>query len=105
MKRVFVSLPEGVWKIIYDNFQGPMGEAESEIIRNMIIAYLSDQGYFVNAKGEPAVDDIYTKLGILDKMVTSLTEVLEEKGTIRFDEWDRRVKKKIEETGDKTELR
>ena len=99
MKRVFVSLPDGVWKLIDQNFRGAMGEGDSEVIRNMIIAYISDQGYFLNAKGEPIVEDVYNKLSVLDKMITSLAELLEEKGEIKYDQWEKRTTKKIESTG------
>ena len=45
MKRVLVSLPEGTWKIIDKELKGKLGEKESEIIRNIVLAYLSEQGY------------------------------------------------------------
>lgn len=46
MKRVLVSLPQGIWEIIEKNFKGKLGEKESEILRNIVIAYLSEKGYF-----------------------------------------------------------
>lgn len=45
MKRVLVSLPDGTWKIIESELKGKIGEKDSEIIRNIVIAYVSDQGY------------------------------------------------------------
>ena len=45
MKKVLVSLPEGVFNLISD-LKGDIGESYSEVIRNIVIAYLSDQGYF-----------------------------------------------------------
>ena len=45
MKKVLVSLPEGVYEIIRD-LKGKLGESDSAIIRNIVIAYLSEQGYF-----------------------------------------------------------
>lgn len=45
MKKTLVSIPEGAWKVIKDELKGKMGEKDSEIIRNIVMAYLSDQGY------------------------------------------------------------
>ncbi|MBU2589831.1 MAG: hypothetical protein KKB39_03645 [Nanoarchaeota archaeon] len=45
MKRILVSLPDGAWKIIEGELKGKIGEKDSEIVRNIVVAYLSDQGY------------------------------------------------------------
>ena len=45
MKRVLVSLPEGLWKIIEDDLKGKIGDKDSEIIRNIVVAYLSEKAY------------------------------------------------------------
>lgn len=45
MKTILVSLPEGVFKMIL-SLKGEMGESNSEIVRNIVIAYLSEQGFF-----------------------------------------------------------
>jgi metal-responsive CopG/Arc/MetJ family transcriptional regulator len=45
MKRVLVSLPSGVWKILNGQLKGTVGESDSEIVRNVVIAYLSEKGY------------------------------------------------------------
>lgn len=44
MKRAIVMLPEGVWKVIDREFKGKLGNKKSEIIRNIVIAYLSEKG-------------------------------------------------------------
>ena len=58
MKKVLVSLPKGVFDLIRDlKVSGEMGESYSEVIRNIVIAYLSEQGYFSKMgiiKGVPA---------------------------------------------------
>jgi len=41
--------------------------------------------------------DIEGELYHLDKMVTSLVEILEEKGILTYDEWESRIRKKTEE--------
>jgi len=45
MKKILVSLPEGIFNLIRE-LKGEIGESDSEIIRNIVIAYLSEQGYF-----------------------------------------------------------
>ncbi len=45
MKKILVSLPDGVFKIVRD-LKGEMGESDSAVIRNIVVAYLSEQGYF-----------------------------------------------------------
>jgi hypothetical protein len=45
MKKVLVSLPQGVFDLI-TKLKGELGESYSEIVRNIVIAYLSEQGYF-----------------------------------------------------------
>ncbi len=45
MKKILVSLPDGVFKTVRD-LKGEMGESDSEVVRNIVVAYLSEQGYF-----------------------------------------------------------
>jgi metal-responsive CopG/Arc/MetJ family transcriptional regulator len=45
LKKILVSIPEGVHNLIRE-MKGKLGESDSEIIRNIVIAYLSEQGYF-----------------------------------------------------------
>jgi metal-responsive CopG/Arc/MetJ family transcriptional regulator len=45
MKRILVSIPDGTWKIIEKELVGKIGEKESEVIRNIVLAYLSEKGY------------------------------------------------------------
>lgn len=45
MKRILVSLPEGLWNIIESDLKGKIGEKDSEIIRNIVVAYLSEKSY------------------------------------------------------------
>jgi len=44
MRKILVSIPEGIFKIIKD-LKGKVGESDSEVVRNIVIAYLSEQGY------------------------------------------------------------
>jgi len=50
MKRILVSLPDGAWKIIEKKLKGKLGDKESELVRNIVIAYLSEKGYFEGEK-------------------------------------------------------
>jgi metal-responsive CopG/Arc/MetJ family transcriptional regulator len=45
MKRILVSLPEGMFEMIR-GLKGEMGESDSEVVRNILVAYLSEQGFF-----------------------------------------------------------
>jgi len=40
-----VSILDGAWKIIEKELKGKIGERDSEIIRNIVLAYLSEKGY------------------------------------------------------------
>lgn len=45
MKKVLVSLPEGIMTILANELKGKIGDKDSEIIRAIVIAYLSEKGY------------------------------------------------------------
>lgn len=45
MKKILVSLPEGVFDIVR-SLKGELGESDSEVVRNIVVSYLSEQGYF-----------------------------------------------------------
>ena len=45
MRKVLVSLPEGVFDIVR-GLRGELGESYSAVIRTILVAYLSEQGYF-----------------------------------------------------------
>lgn len=45
MKRILVSLPDKVHEIIQKELKGKMGESSSEIVRAIVVAYLSEKGY------------------------------------------------------------
>ena len=44
MKRILLSLPDEVKKIV-DNLKGVFGESDSEVVRSIVIAFLSEKGY------------------------------------------------------------
>lgn len=49
MKRILVSLPEGIKKII-NELKGKLGNSESEVVRAIVIAYLSEKGYLAKRR-------------------------------------------------------
>jgi metal-responsive CopG/Arc/MetJ family transcriptional regulator len=44
MKKVLVSLPEGIFKLVRE-LKGKLGESDSEVVRTMVISFLSEKGY------------------------------------------------------------
>lgn len=46
MRRILVSIPDGSWKLIEKKLKGKIGEKDSEVVRNIVLAYLSEKGYF-----------------------------------------------------------
>lgn len=102
MRRALVSLPDGVWKVIDKELKGKLGDGDSEVIRNLVIAHLTEKGYLLPTKSQPSQ---YAQIGdeveMLDMMVNSLVEVMEERGQIRYSEWESRLKKKVAERGKK----
>lgn len=47
------------------------------------------------AKSKDIKRDLAEEIDLLDTMLTSLVELLEEKGTVTQKEWERRVKERI----------
>jgi len=95
-RRALVSLPEGVWQVIDEQLKGKIGNGDSEVIRNIVVAYLLERGYLLNPKEKPAsMDQIAGELDIHDSMITSLVEVLEKKGLMTEAEWEQNIKKRV----------
>ncbi len=69
---------------------------DSEVIRNVVLSYLTERGYILKPKKENvSTDQIAGELDVHDSMITSLVEVLEEKGQLKYSEWENKLKKKI----------
>ena len=98
MRRALVSLPDGVWKVVDEELKGKIGEGDSEVIRNVMIAYLTEKGYLLPSKNQPSqISQIADEIEMADTMINSLVEIMEEKGQIRFSDWEARIRKKIAE--------
>jgi metal-responsive CopG/Arc/MetJ family transcriptional regulator len=95
-RRALVTLPEGVWQVIDEQLKGKIGNGDSEVIRNIVLSYLMERGYLLKPKEKPAsIDQIAGELDIHDTMITSLAEVLEQKGVLTQAEWEKAIKKRV----------
>ena len=50
MKKALVALPDKVWDILQKELKGKLGQNNSEIIRGIVLAYLSEKGYMDREK-------------------------------------------------------
>lgn len=97
MRRALVSLPDGAWEII-DALRPQLGNADSEIVRNIVLAYLIEKGYLLKSKVKKQTvgnEQIASELDIHDAMISTLAEMLEEKGQLDYQQWEKRVQKKL----------
>jgi hypothetical protein len=97
MRRALVSLPDGAWNII-DTLKPKLGNGDSEIVRNIVLAYFIEKGYLLKSKGKKESvgnEQIASELDIHDAMISTLAEMLEEKGHLDYQAWERRVQKKL----------
>ena len=53
MRKALVALPDHVWDIIESDLKGRLGSGYSDIIRTIVLAYLSEKGY-LNKGGNDA---------------------------------------------------
>ena len=98
MRRALVTLPDGVWRIIDKELKGNLGDGDSEVIRNLVIAQLTEKGYLLPSKEQPdQTMQIADEFKMLDTMIYSLVEIMDEKGQIKYSDWEARLKKKIHE--------
>ena len=52
MKKALVALPDQAWDIIDHELKGKVGEGHSDIIRFIVLTYLSEQGYLRKGGGD-----------------------------------------------------
>jgi DNA-binding MarR family transcriptional regulator len=97
MRRALVSLPDGVWQVIDKDLKGKLGDGDSEVIRNLVVGYLIEKGYLLSQKagGGNPIERIAGELDMHDSMITALVEILEEKGQLRYPEWENRLRRKL----------
>ncbi|MDG6967646.1 MAG: hypothetical protein JRN58_09955 [Nitrososphaerota archaeon] len=51
MEKALVALPDEAWAIIDSKLKGKPGIGRSDIVRAIVLIYLSDQGYMQAVKG------------------------------------------------------
>ncbi len=95
-RRALVTLPDGVWQTIDEQLKGKIGNGDSEVIRNIVTAYLLERGYLLKPKERFAsIDEVAGEIDIHDAMISSLVEVLEKKGILEEKDWEKNIKKKL----------
>jgi hypothetical protein len=78
--------------------KGKLGDGDSEVIRNLVIAQLSEKGYLIPPKDcKDKSLQIADEFKMLDSMIFSLVEVMGEKGQIKYSDWEAKLKKTIHE--------
>ncbi|HET7643063.1 MAG TPA: hypothetical protein VFK40_06115, partial [Nitrososphaeraceae archaeon] len=59
---------DGVWKIIDKELKGQIGDGDSEVIRNIVIAYLTEKGYLLKGNNQQN-DQLAAEIDIHDNML------------------------------------
>ena len=95
-RRALVSFPDGVGKIIDNEIKGQIGDGDSEIFRNIVIAYLTEKGYLLKGNKQQN-NQLAAEIDIHDNMITSLAEILEERGQFNHEEWEKKIQSKLHE--------
>ena len=101
MRRALVTLPDGVWRVV-DELKGTLGDGDSEVVRNIVISHLSEKGILIpqyNVKG--IVGELKDEISTQDVMITSLVELLEESGVVKYADWENRIRRAIQEKSSK----
>lgn len=89
MKRALVSLPDELFDIMKTKLKGKFGQNDSEIIRGIVIAYLSQQGYLKNQESSEEVN-------MQGDMIGAVMEALEEKGIVTGKDVDNKIRKRLQ---------
>lgn len=97
MKRALVSLPDELFDLMRTKLKGKFGQNDSEIIRGIVIAYLSQQGYLKN-------DEPSEETAIQEEMLGAVVDVLEEKGVASSKDIDAKVKRRLQAKRSLTKL-
>ena len=77
-KNLTLSLPKRVWEIIDIDFAG-LGDTEAERIQHIVMFLLSNKDYFQNSNKLHDYAGIHDIMDILELMILSTVELLEEK--------------------------
>jgi hypothetical protein len=80
-KNLTLSLPKRVWEILEIDFAG-LGDTQAERIQNIVMFLLSTKDYFQNSNKLHDYASIHDGMDILEDMILSTVELLEEKNII-----------------------
>ena len=83
MARIMVSLPDGII-----NTKGGLGKSNSEVIRQIVISYLTEKGYLATP-GAKEIDKLRKTVKAMSNMVKVMVELLTAKGVIAREEFDK----------------
>jgi metal-responsive CopG/Arc/MetJ family transcriptional regulator len=90
MKRTLVSLPDELFDIMRTKLKGKFGESDSEVIRGVVIAYLSEKGYLQNEEISSEYDS-----SIQEDTFGAIVDTLEEKGILSAKDIDTKMRKRL----------
>jgi hypothetical protein len=97
MKRALVSLPDELFELMRTKLKGKFGQNDSEIIRGIVIAYLSQQGYL---KNEEPVEEVELQ----EEMMGAIVDALEEKGVVTSKEIDGKMRSRLHQKKSLTKM-
>ena len=92
MKKILVSLPDGVVKTLDTELIGKVGQTRSDTFRAIILNWMSEQGILLkveNMKRSKIKREPSEEIDLLDTMLSSLVELLEEKGILTQEEYEK----------------
>lgn len=90
--KVLVTFSDDVWGIIEKNCKPKLGEGDSEVVRQMVMLYLEEKGYL-----DPKIklDEIKRELATQEIMIGALVQELQDKGIIKFEDWEKKVSDQV----------
>jgi hypothetical protein len=94
VRRALVTLPEGAWKAI-DELKGTLGDGDSEVIRNIVIAQLTSRGILLPSYNVPTIasEDFKHEIKKQQKTLEALIGLLVDKGYIQREDLRKRSSK------------
>ncbi len=89
MSTLAFGIEISIWKQSISNREGITGTRPNHANR------ARERRSVGKRKQDKAVDDLREQIDMLDKMLSSLVDVLEAKGIARHAEWEKRVKERL----------
>jgi len=74
-------------------------DGDSEVIRDLVIAHLTERGYLMPKKNQTNQATYSAdEFRMLDTMIYSLVEAMDAKRQVKYSDWEARLRKKVHET-------